>query len=56
MRRAGVRYAYLPAGPDALELVARMYPADRFELMHRSNGSGNKVRDVVRYLFRLREP
>jgi hypothetical protein len=56
MRRAGVRYAYLPAAADAAEVVTRMYPADRFELVHRSNGSGEKVGDVGRYLFRLRGP
>jgi hypothetical protein len=56
MRRTGVRYAYLPAGRDALELVARMYPPDRFELVHRSSGSGEKLADVGRFLFRLRAP
>jgi hypothetical protein len=56
MRRAGVRYAYLPAGPEAAELVPRMYPGDRFELVHRSSGTGEKVGDVRRYLFRLRAP
>jgi hypothetical protein len=56
MRRAGVRYAYLPAGPEAAETVIRMYPGDRFELVRRSNGNGEKLGDVRRYLFRLRGP
>ena len=56
MRRAGVRYAYLPAAADAAGAVTRMYPGDRFELVHRSNGTGQKMGDVGRYLFRLRSP
>jgi hypothetical protein len=56
MRRARVRYAYLPAGPEAADLVRRMYPADRFELVHRSLGTGEKLGDITRYLFRLRAP
>jgi hypothetical protein len=56
MRRAGVRYAYLPAGAEAADLVARMYPGDRFELVRRTTGSGEKLGDVGRYLFRLRSP
>ncbi len=56
MRRSGIRYAYLPAGPDAAEAVSRMYPASRFELVHQSPGTGEKLEDVRRYLFRLRAP
>jgi hypothetical protein len=56
MRRSGIRYAYLPAGPDAAEAVSRMYPASRFELVHQSPGIGEKLEDVRRYLFRLRSP
>jgi hypothetical protein len=56
MHRVGVRYAYLPAGPEAAELVPRMYPGDRFELVHRSHGAGEKMGEVDRYLFRLRGP
>jgi hypothetical protein len=56
MHRSGIRYAYLPAGPDAAEAVSRMYPASRFELVRQSAGSGEKLEDVRRYLFRLRSP
>jgi hypothetical protein len=56
MRRSGIRYAYLPAGPDATGAVSRMYPTGRFELVHRSSGTGEKLGDVTRYLFRLRSP
>jgi hypothetical protein len=56
MRRSGIRYAYLPAGPGAMEAVSRMYPASRFDLVHQSPGSGEKLEDVRRYLFRLRSP
>jgi hypothetical protein len=56
MHRSGIRYAYLPAGPDAAEAVSRMYPASRFELVRQSRGSGEKLEDVRRYLFRLRSP
>ena len=56
MRRSGIRYAYLPAGPDAGEVVGRMYPGSRFELVHQSSGTGEKLEDVRRYLFRLRPP
>lgn len=56
MRRSGIRYAYLPAGPEAAEAVRRMYPASRFELVHQSSGTGEKLEDVRRYLFRLRPP
>jgi hypothetical protein len=56
MRRAGIRYAYLPAGADAREAVSRMYPANRFDLVHQSSGTGEKLGDVRRYLFRLRSP
>jgi hypothetical protein len=56
MRRAGARYAYLPAASEAAAIVGRMYPSDRFELVRRSSGSGEKLGDVRRYLFRLREP
>jgi hypothetical protein len=33
-----------------------MYPESRFELVHRSLGTGEKQGDVTRYLFRLRSP
>ena len=56
MHRSGIRYAYLPAGPDAAAAVGRMYPASRFELIHESPGSGERLEEVRRYLFRLRSP
>jgi hypothetical protein len=56
MRRASLRYAYLPAAPEAEAIVERMYPSDRFELVRRSRGSGEKLDEVRRYLFRLRAP
>ena len=33
-----------------------MYPGTRFEPVHRSSGTGEKLEDVWRYLFRLRAP
>ena len=36
--------------------VTRMYPGRRFELVHGSSGTGEKLEDVRGYLFRLRSP
>ena len=36
--------------------VSRKYPGRRFDLVHRSSGTGKKLEDVRRNLFRLRSP
>jgi hypothetical protein len=55
MRRAGIRYAYLPAAPAAAPEVLTIYAPTRFELVHQSVTGMDKLRGVQRYLFRLRD-
>ena len=56
MAQRGIRYAYVPARPDAQEAVAGMYPGSRFELVHSSVVNEGQRKGTRRYLFRLREP
>lgn len=53
MRRAGLRYAYVPAAPAARETVETMYAAPRFHLVHASTVEDGDRRGTRRYLFRL---
>jgi hypothetical protein len=54
MRRGGVRYAYVPASPDARDDVEAKYATPHFRLERVSIVSGGERAGTSRYLFQIR--
>ena len=55
LHQQGLRYAYVPARGEARDSVRRMYPADRFDLVHATDLSRGLWSETRRYLFRLKD-
>ncbi len=52
MRRAGIRYAYVAAAPQARAEVQRIYPASLFDVVHISVVEAGEKSGARRYLYR----
>jgi hypothetical protein len=54
MRRAHVRYVYVPASPENRPLVEAKFDESRFELVHASTIETPEANGTRRYLYRLK--